>query len=98
MLYEERSRRALGDFDLTRRIDGFWDRGNVEIDLVAFDEDNRRIRFGSCKRNADKLLPDVAVLETRSNSPRRGLVDAGRRRGMLGKMTLFPSWGRQAPN
>jgi hypothetical protein len=37
-------------------------------------------------------------LETRSTSPRRGLVDPARRRGMLGKMTLFPSWGRLAPN
>jgi plasmid maintenance system killer protein len=45
----------------------------------------------------DLRAPPGNRLETRSNSPRRGLVDAGRRRGMLGKMTLFPSWGRKPP-
>ena len=48
------------------------------------------------------LIPIAAIghdaLETRSKSPRRGLFDPARRRGMLGKMTLFPSWGRLAPN
>jgi AAA+ ATPase superfamily predicted ATPase len=31
----------------------------VEIDLVAVNEPERRIRFGSCKRSASKLLADV---------------------------------------
>lgn len=62
-LYEERSRRGLPGFSLTHRIDGYWDRGGVEIDLIAVDEDSKTIRFGSCKRNPAKLLPDVAVQE-----------------------------------
>lgn len=37
---------------------GYWNRPqdaakSIEIDLVALDEPNRRIRFGSCKRAAD---------------------------------------------
>lgn len=58
-LYEERSRKGLGDFSLTVRIEGYWDRRDVEIDLVAIDEDARRIRFGTCKRSASKLRADL---------------------------------------
>lgn len=50
----------MGDFSLTKRIDGFWDRAGVEIDLIALDELNERIRFGTCKRSEDKLVKDVA--------------------------------------
>jgi uncharacterized protein len=57
-LYEERSRRGIGDFPLTRRITGYWDRKDTEIDLVAVN-DKGRIRFGSCKRSPNKLLADV---------------------------------------
>jgi hypothetical protein len=37
---------------------GYWNRPkdasrSIEIDLVAVDESNKRIRFGSCKRSAD---------------------------------------------
>lgn len=63
LLYEERSRKGLGDFALTARIQGFWDRGDTEIDLVAINETDRRIRFGSCKRNADRLVADIPVLD-----------------------------------
>lgn len=62
-LYEERSRKALGDFPLSERIRGYWDRGDVEIDLVAVCEDEQRIRFGSCKRNASKLHGSIADLK-----------------------------------
>jgi AAA+ ATPase superfamily predicted ATPase len=63
-LYEERSRKALGDFSLTHRIEGYWDKADkgasqVEIDLVAIDEASRTIRLGTCKRQPDKLLPDL---------------------------------------
>ncbi len=54
--YEERSRRGLGDFRLTNRIRGYWDRNDTEIDLVALDEDRKTIRFGNCKRNPDALV------------------------------------------
>ncbi|MFH2009934.1 MAG: DUF234 domain-containing protein [bacterium] len=58
-LYEERSRKGVGAFPLTRRIDGYWDRGDTEIDLVALNEDERRIRFGTCKRTAKRLPADL---------------------------------------
>lgn len=61
-LYEERSRRGIGNFRLTRRIDGYWDRGDTEIDLVAADEEDRRLRFVTCKREAGKLVADVPRL------------------------------------
>jgi AAA+ ATPase superfamily predicted ATPase len=62
-LYEERSRGGLGDFALSRRVEGYWDRGDVEIDLVAVDDDARRLRFGSCKRNPERLVGERARLE-----------------------------------
>lgn len=63
-LYEERSRKGLGDFSLTHRIEGFWDKADragaqVEVDLVALDEDSRTLRLGTCKRSGDKLAPDL---------------------------------------
>lgn len=54
-LYEERSRKGLAGFRLTHRIDGYWDRGDIEIDLVALDEDDERIRFGTCRRAPERL-------------------------------------------
>ena len=54
-LHEERSRRGIGDFPLSQRIQGDWDRGDVEIDLVAVHEPDRRIRFGSCKRSPTRI-------------------------------------------
>jgi len=61
-LYEERSRRDLGDFPLTERIEGYWDRGDVEIDLVAVNEEEQRLRLGTCKRNPQKLVGSVEAL------------------------------------
>jgi uncharacterized protein len=58
-LYEERSRKGIGDFPITHRIQGYWDKSETEIDLVAVNESERRIRFGSCKRSPAKLLSDV---------------------------------------
>lgn len=54
-LYEERSRKAVGDFGLTEAVRGWWDRSDTEIDLVALDEDNRQLRLVSCKRSGDRL-------------------------------------------
>ena len=62
-LYEERSRKQVGDFSLTQRIQGYWDGGRTEIDLVALDETNSVIRFGSCKRSAKKLASDMPVFD-----------------------------------
>jgi hypothetical protein len=58
-LYEERSRRGLADFPLTRRIQGYWDKADTEIDLVAVNESEEVIRFCSCKRSPAKLLSGV---------------------------------------
>jgi hypothetical protein len=58
-LYEERSRKARGDFRLSRHIEGFWDRKGIEIDLVALDEEAEKIRFGTCKRSPAKLVKDM---------------------------------------
>ena len=56
-LHVEMSRKGKGDFDLSTLQLGYWNRPrdvarSVEIDLVALDEGNRRVRFGSCKRSA----------------------------------------------
>ncbi len=67
-LYEERSRLGLGDFPLSERIQGYWDRGDVEIDLVAINETEKRIRFGTCKRNAEKLTPSITALKAGAES------------------------------
>lgn len=67
-LYEERSRKALGDFPLSQRIDGYWDRKGIEIDLVALDELGERIRFGTCKRSAEKLQNSLALTDIRIES------------------------------
>ena len=58
-LYEERSRKGLGDFPLTTRIRGYWDKNDTEIDLVAVNETDRRLRFGTCKRSPGKLIADI---------------------------------------
>ena len=62
-LYSERSRKGLGDFPLTERIQGYWDRAGTELDLVALNQDDRVIRFGSCKRNAGKLIADLDAFD-----------------------------------
>jgi uncharacterized protein len=61
-LYEERSRLGIGDFPLSERIRGYWDRAAVEIDLVAVSEEERRIRFGTCKRNPERLPGAIDAL------------------------------------
>ena len=54
-ILQECSRKGVGDFSLSEMVSGYWnkaDGGDIEIDVVAIDEDGRRVRFGSCKRNA----------------------------------------------
>jgi AAA+ ATPase superfamily predicted ATPase len=58
-LYQERSRRRLGDFPVTQEVRGWWDRTGTEVDLVLVDEDARRLRLGTCKRSPDKLVADL---------------------------------------
>lgn len=59
---EEASRTDSADFPLTDRVRGFWNRPRsnstpMEIDLIAWNEEDRRVRFGSCKRTADRHDP-----------------------------------------
>ena len=56
-LHIECSRKGKGDFPLTEINLGFWNRPRdpnkaIEIDLVALNSEEKRIRFGSCKRSA----------------------------------------------
>jgi hypothetical protein len=61
VLYEERSRKRIGDFPLSERINGYWDRSDTEIDLVALNATERIIRLGSCKCSAAELVRDLPV-------------------------------------
>jgi len=76
-LHQECSRKGKGDFELSSLQLGYWNRSkdpsrHVEIDLVALDDSNKRVRFGSCKRSADaqpiSLLPDLRAM-SRAFSP-----------------------------
>lgn len=56
-LHQECSRKGKGDFELSSMQLGYWNRPkdasrSIEIDVVALDETNKRVRFGSCKRAA----------------------------------------------
>ena len=56
-LHEECSQKGKGDFELSTLQMGYWNRSqdvnrSIELDLVALDAPNKRIRFGSCKRAA----------------------------------------------
>lgn len=62
-LYEESSRKGVSDFPLSERVKGYWDRAGMEIDLVAISEMSKRIRFCTCKRNPQKLLPSLPGLK-----------------------------------
>jgi len=81
-LYEERGRLGIGDFPLTQRIQGYWDRHDTEIDLVAVNETDGIIRFGSCKRSPSKLTGDINVF--------RGHVER-----FLAAMPHYRSWTPQ---
>lgn len=54
---EECSRKGVGDFSATDLVKGYWnkaDGSDIEIDLVAINESDKKIRFGSCKRSATR--------------------------------------------
>jgi uncharacterized protein len=54
LLTEELSQKGKGGLALAQTVRGYWNKayGNdIEIDIVAYDEDAERVRFGSCKRN-----------------------------------------------
>ena len=54
LLMAECSRKGVGDFPLTDMVRGYWnkaDGSDIEIDMVASNDDAAVARFGSCKRN-----------------------------------------------
>jgi len=58
VLYEERSRKGIGDFGLTERIKGTGFAA-TEIDMVAVAEDENILRLVTCKRSPEKLVADL---------------------------------------
>ncbi len=62
-LYQERSRKGVGDFSLTAEIGGYWDRNDTELDFVAIDEDNKLLRLATCKRSPSKVLGSLATTD-----------------------------------
>ena len=63
LLLEELSRKGDERFQMTSRIEGYWNRTedlsrSVEIDLLLVNDDARTLRFATCKRSADRLLRD----------------------------------------
>jgi AAA+ ATPase superfamily predicted ATPase len=62
-LYEERSRKSVGHFGLTERIQGYWDRADTEIDLVAVAGDDHVLRLVTCKRSPEKVVADLAAFD-----------------------------------
>lgn len=53
-LTQECSRLGVGDFGLTELVRGYWNRAeqaDIELDIVALNEDDRAVRFGSSKRS-----------------------------------------------
>lgn len=62
-LLEERGRKGVGEFALSRPIAGYWGGADVEIDVVAVDDAARRLILGSCKRNAARLWEERAVFD-----------------------------------
>ncbi len=69
-LHVETSRKGNGDFELSQLQLGYWNRPRdvskaIEIDLVALDEPNKKVRFGSCKRASG--AHDLSVFEQHVN-------------------------------
>jgi uncharacterized protein len=81
LCFEECSRKGVGDFALTDLAKGFWDKSNVEIDLIATNSEKELIRFGSCKRSSaahsspecEKFEGHIArFFETKHGARRKG--------------------------
>ena len=79
---EEVSRAGSSDFPVTARVGGYWKRpwrgGEIEIDLIARNEETRKVRFGSCKRNP-REHDDDSLASFRRHVKRFLRTDEGRR-------------------
>lgn len=85
---EEVSRAGRG-FAVTDRVRGYWNRprtagASVEIDFIAWNEHDRVVRFGSCKRGA--AHHDPRALRAFRAHVERFVASAGRR---------FATWRRE---
>ncbi len=63
-LHVECSRKGKGDFELGSIELGYWNKprdaaDSIEIDVVALNEPDKRVRFGSCKRSAKAHSPQA---------------------------------------
>jgi AAA+ ATPase superfamily predicted ATPase len=70
-LHLESSRKGKGDFELSELKLGYWNRPRdvskaIEIDLVVYDEANKKVRFGCCKRSPS--AHDLPVFERHVNA------------------------------
>ena len=86
---EEVSRAGSSDLPVTARVGGYWKRprrgGEIEIDLIARNEETRRVRFGSCKRNP-REHDDDSLASFRRHVNRFLRTDEGKR---------FVDWDRE---
>lgn len=81
LLTEECSRKGIDDFLLTEVVRGYWnkaDGSDIEIDLIALNDEDRIVRFGSCKRQASKL-DDAALISFEGHLARFRNTKEGRR-------------------
>ena len=76
------SRLGADDFPLTELAGGYWNRpeagGDIEIDYIAWNADEVRVRFGSCKRNAH-AHDEASLNRFRGHVDRYLNTDHGRR-------------------
>ena len=79
---QQASRMGTADFPLTDLVSGYWNRpeagGDIEIDYVGWHKRDRRVRFGSAKRNARAHDP-VSLARFRSHVARYLETDDARR-------------------
>ncbi len=57
-MIEEVSKKDKGTFYITDLIRGYWNgsgQDKIEIDVIAINEDDRKVLFGSCKRSESKF-------------------------------------------
>ena len=85
---EELSRTGRG-FAVTNRVRGYWNRprsadASIELDLVAWNDDDKVVRFGSCKRRAERH--DAQSLDRFRAHVERFVSSTGRR---------FVGWRRE---
>ena len=59
----QRSKEGKGDIQITQALQGIWNKKELEIDFVCMDDENKIIRFLSCKRSSEKSIQDVKSLE-----------------------------------